>query len=63
MGAKTLKGGLRADNAITKLELDTLLLLFRSHFVCVSLKMLQKWDKIISYFGSNVYAYAILRIW
>ena len=41
MGAKTLKAGLRADNAITELELGTLELLFRSHFICVYLKHFQ----------------------
>ena len=46
---------LRADNAIIynpyqNWNIDTLELLYHSHFVCVSLKPLQNWDRIIPYF-------------
>ena len=34
----------------TKLELDKLELFFHTHFVCVSSRNLQNWDRIIPYF-------------
>ena len=45
------------------MELDTLELLFHTHFVYDSLRNLQNWDRISHIFGSNVYANALLRIW
>ena len=64
MGAKTLKGGLRADNASYITPTKIVIRYIRIAFPCVSSRNLQIWDRIIPYFWLKcirkcVFAYVV----